>query len=256
MPIITLTTDLGETDYYAGSVKGALLSQCPGCTVVDISHAINPFDVYHAAYVIGNAWYSFPFGTVHLVHVDHSQVRTQRLLVFEEQGHYFIGPDNGLLSLVFRLQPGRIYAPEGHTEGAFVLRDYMVPLAAQLLSGHPPEDLGNPVHEPELLQRIEPVTGPQSIRGNVMYLDHYGNALTNISLELMQAISQGRRFTISFKRNESITQLSGSYDEVPEGEKLALINAAGLLEIAINKGNAAQLIGFVKGDRIQIDFNA
>lgn len=256
MAIITLTTDLGEKDFYAGAVKGQILYRLPQAHVVDITHLIKPFDIFHAAFVLGQAWRSFPAGTVHLVNVTHTESKDDRLLLIDYKGHYFIGYDNGWFSLAVHDMPEKVVAlpADRVAQGTFLLRDVMVPAACALLQKQAMEQLGQPIRQIRELRHLEPNASDQFIRGNIVYIDHYGNAVTNIHQKLFDEVGQGRKFSIGFRR-ERLEQIYATYDAVSEGEKVAVFNAAGWLEIAINKGNAAQLLGLDNNVFLHIDFH-
>lgn len=257
MAIITLTTDLGEKDFYAGAVKGQILHRLPQAHVVDITHQIRPFDIFQAAYVLGQAWQNFPAGTVHLVNVESSDPTFDRILLLEYKGHHFIGYDNGWFSLAVHDIPENAYAISLGQLSAytFLLRDVMVPVACSLMQKTPAHQLGAPLRQIKERVQIEAQAADQSIRGYVIYIDHYGNAVTNIHRKLFEEVRQGRQYRISFRR-EVIQHIAARYHEVSEGEVVVVFNSAGYLEVAINKGHAAQLLGLDINLFIQIDFQA
>lgn len=258
MGIITLTTDLGEVDYYVGSVKGKILSDCPDTTLVDLVHQVPRFNILHAAFVLRNAYPSFPEGTIHLIGVESTEPTQSRVLVALYRKQYFIAFDNGVLSLGLGGTPDEAVVLDRSqlASQTFILRDLMVPAACALVKGSDMNELGRPVQSIEQRQLQEPVLVDESIRGNVIYIDHYGNAITNISRKLFTDRGQGKPFRFNFKRNETLTRISEHYHEVPEGEKLCIFNAAGYLEIAINKGQANRLMGLQLGDIVQVDFES
>lgn len=256
MPFITLTSDLGERDHYVAAVKGALYSACPEIRIVDISHQINHFDISHAAFVLKNAYHHFPDGSIHLVSVESTDKPNARLLLVKKNRHHFVAYDNGIVSLLFDDGPDEIFhipQLEGQT-GTFPFREIMVDIACKLVNGSTAEELGIPISEYEERQKLQPVLNGNSLRGVILYFDHYGNAMTNISRSLFEETIGDKRFSISFKNNETVRNISLTYNEVPEGEKLCIFNSDGYLEIAINKGQARQLFGLKIGDFIQIEF--
>lgn len=257
MAIITLTTDLGEKDFYAGAVKGQILRHLPQAHVVDITHQVRPFDIFQAAFVLGQAWQSFPAGTVHLVNVESTDPDFDRIILLEYKGHYFIGYDNGWFKLAVHDIPEKAFViPLNQLDAyTFLLRDAMVPVACQVLQKTPLAKLGQPLRQIKEKSLLEPQASDQSIRGNVIYIDHYGNAVTNVHRKLFEEVRQGRKYTITFRR-EVLQHIHARYDEVSEGEVVAVFNAAGYLELAINKGPAAQLLGIDFTLFIQIDFQS
>lgn len=256
MAIITLTTDIGDTDFYLGAVKGKILSKCKDINIIDISNNINPFDIFHAAFVIKNAYPNFPGQTIHLINVENPDRESKRVLLIEADNQYFLGYDNGLFSLIFDDIAIKSYEiiSENLSGYTFLLKDVMAEIACDIANGASIESLARPINHIFELQTLKPVISDSSIRGNVVYIDRYGNVMTNISQELFEERIQEKRMNLLFKRNELIQIISSNYNEVPEGEKLCLFNAAGYLEIAINKGKADELFGFSLGDTVQIDF--
>jgi len=256
MPFITLTSDLGERDHYVAAVKGALYSACPDIRIVDISHQISHFDIAHAAFVLKNAYHHFPDGSIHLVSVESTDKPDARILLVRKNRHFFVAYDNGIISLLFDDGPDEIFhiLREEGPAGTFPFREIMVDIACRLVNGSTAEALGVRVSEYEERQKPQPVLNGNSLRGAILYFDHYGNAMTNISRSLFEEIIGDKRFSIAFKNNETVRSISMSYNEVPEGEKLCIFNSEGYLEIAINKGQARQLFGLKIGDLIQIEF--
>ncbi len=256
MPFITLTSDLGERDHYVAAVKGALYSACADIRIVDISHQISHFDIAHAAFVLKNAYHHFPEGSIHLLSVESTDKPDARILLVKKKGHFFVGYDNGIFSLLFDDGPDEIFHIPGKEGRAstFPFREIMVDVACKLVNGTKAEALGVAVSEYVERQKLQPVLNGNSLRGAILYFDHYGNAMTNISRTLFEEIIGEKRFSIAFKNNETVRSISLSYNEVPEGEKLCIFNSEGYLEIAINKGQAKQLFGLKIGDLIQIEF--
>lgn len=257
MPVITLTTDWGLKDPYAGAVKGSLLRLCPEASVVDISHNVPLFDIIQASYILRNTYRDFPEGTVHIVEVKAHADEHPTHIVIQAEGQYFIGPDNGIFPLVldkkiehiFELSTNNYYSP-------FPTKDIYVKAASHLAKGGQAAILGAPKEKIIEKMLFKPTLEPASIRGSVIFVDDFGNLITNISRELFEEIAQDRPFTLFLRRFEyEITQLHRHYAEVPEGEKLALFNNAGLLEIAINHGKASTLLGMSFNDSIRIEFN-
>ncbi len=247
MAIITLTSDWGETDYYVASVKGRLLSLMPDIRIVDISHHIALYDASHAAFVVKYAYPSFPEGTIHLIGVNSIAGIDSPHTVIKHEGHYFIGADNGILSLVCEGKPDEIAEIEIPSETkyfTFPSRDVFPRVAAVILSGKSIKDLGTPKKELRTLMPFEPIVTDNRITGKIIHLDHYGNAITNITEKLFRSFVKGKPFEISLKSYpEGITEVSGSYDDVMEGEKLALFGSTGLLQIALNRGAGKELLG-------------
>lgn len=255
MMIISLTTDFGAQDYYQGALKGALLRHCPSAVLVDISHAIEPFNIVHGAFVLSQAWPSFPDGAIHMLAVNCAYDAHFRFLAARHQGSYFLAPDNGILSLMFDDLPESDLRNLGAGEaGNFPVQTAFAAAAAHLCSGQAFETLGEAAGG--MLQRIgiRPVILRDRIRGTVIHIDHFGNVVLNIPKRIFEQVGGGRPFSLYFKRNDAISKISTHYCDVPVGEPLCLFNSAGLLEIAINLGRASGLLGLKVEDVVEVDF--
>lgn len=255
MAVITLTSDLGTKDHYVGSVKGVLLSKSPGVQVIDISHDITPFDIKTAGMMLRNTYKDFPKGSIHLVGVDTDGEINYRSIIIRHDGHYFIGPDNGVLSLVLRedhLDAYEITAQDGLS--TFPMKEIYAPAAAALAIGQSVEIVGQKVSDIERRETIQPVRQPDRIRGSVVYVDSYGNVITNISKSLFEDVIANRQFVITFSNYDHITEISTHYSDVTPSNALVMFNSNGILEVCINKGDASSLLGLNVQDTIQIDF--
>lgn len=257
MGIITLTTDLGYTDFYQAALKGSLLSLYPEVRIVDISHHVPSFDIQSAAFVLRNAYPYFPKGTVHLVGIDSVFNDDTKYIALQYKGHYFVGTDNGIFSLMFDSKPSEIVELNIMQDLKYLhfpLTDIFSKAACHLAKGGKLKEIGDPISSVLDRTLIQPVIEKNSLKGSVIYVDSFGNVISNISKELFNQSQKGRQFTVHFRRNESINQLSWHYNEVPEGEKLCLFGISNYLEIAINKGNASGLLGLKQGDIIRVEF--
>lgn len=254
MQIVTLTTDLGEQDYALPALKGCLLQKAAPLLLADVTHQVQNFDIVQAAFILSNVWKHYPAGTIHLVWVNNYYAPHRDFLVISHQGHYFIGPDNGVFSLVLGAAPEQAFRLEYEDNDAFSLRELYAFAVAHIAGGQPLEKVGLPAGS--ILQRItfQPVTGPSHIRGTVIHVDNFENVVLNISRSLFDAVGQGRSFSLHYKRHEPITQLSQHYAEAPVGEPLCLFNASGYLEIAVYMGKAASLLGLVQEDMVEVLF--
>ncbi len=252
MQIVTLTTDFGLDDYYVALMKGALLRQTANLQIVDISHNIKQFDIVQGAFVLKNAFASFPEGTIHVITVNNSQ-EGRAFICLQHAGQYFIGPDNGVFSLIFPSLP-EAWRLDPVEESPFSIQKAIAEAVAHIATGKPIFEVGLPAGEVEQRIALQPVISTAQIRGSVIYVDHYENVTINITKELFEKVRNGRRFAVFFKRNDPITILSQHYTDVPVGEPLCLFNAAGLLEISVSMGKASSLLGLKLDDMVQIDF--
>jgi len=258
MPIITLTTDLGTNDHYVGVLKGSILSDCSDATIVDISHEIPPYDILKAAYTLKNSFKHFPNGTIHIIGVNPEISEKALSLAIFHKGQYFIGADNGVFSLIFEEQPEKIVEidimvnPESIT---FPTKDIFTKAACHLAKGGTLEMIGKVTTELNEKALFRAVSMGNIIKGMAIHIDHYGNIITNIDETFFKAFGQGRDFKIEFRRGDyDITSINKFYSKVPEGEKLALFSSTGMLEIAMNKGNASKLLGMKESDIVRIEF--
>jgi hypothetical protein len=260
MAIITLTSDLGGKDSYLASVKGSIYSQLESAKIVDITHDITPFDIQQAAYVLRNCFKDFPHGTIHIISIDDELAIKNEHLAVKANGHYFIGADNGLFSLLLNEMKAekiiRLTISQSTNCMTFATKNIFVPAACHLARGGTMEIIGTEVADFEVKRtELKAVIEKDMIRGVVIYVDGYGNAITNISKGVFEGIQKGRDFSILFGReDEQITTISAKYKEVSPSEKLALFGENDLLQIAMNQGEANKLLGLNLHEIIRIEF--
>jgi len=275
MAIITLTTDFGIKDHFVGAVKGAIYSELPDATIVDITHSISPFNIKETAYVIKNAYKSFPKSTIHIIGVDSELSAHQKHLALEVDGQYFICPDNGVICMITKdVKPTKIVEINIHdrVESSFPVLDVFVQVACFISRGGNLGVIGKEISSFKEVTNIQPRVNTEENRiiGNVLYVDNYGNIISNISKKLFKEIGKGRPFTVFAKRHR-FTKIYRKYNEIVpvyekntklfEGSKLAIFNSAGFLELAIYKSNlgtvggASSLLGINLLDQITIEFN-
>jgi S-adenosyl-L-methionine hydrolase (adenosine-forming) len=246
MPIVTLTSDIGVQDFMPGAIKGQLLSENPSFNCIDITHLLSPFNYPQAAYVCRNAINNFPKGTFHLVLVNLFDEKPEHLLMVEHDGHYIGCADNGLITMILEEAPQKVVGlPLGGTQQKNTL--YCVSVFARafnkIAAGANLADLGDAEVSIRVKNPLRPMLGADWIEGQIIFIDNFENVIINIHKEDFEEQRRGRKFSIVFKRDEVIDKISETYADVQEGEKLAHFNSAGYLEIAINKGNAAGLLG-------------
>jgi S-adenosylmethionine hydrolase len=247
--IITLTTDFGLRDSYVGQVKGAVLKNNISVNIVDLCHSIAPHDVLSAAVTIRPSYGYFPRGTVHLVIVDPGVGSQRRILAVEADSHLFIAPDNGILSLLFRddrvqavhrVENASLFPSE--ISSTFHARDIMAPVAAALAGGMPLDTVG-PAAEIDSCVQLDiprPVITGTKIEGQVLHIDTFGNIRTNITTADLSRFQPSSFREIRIKGHQ-IKAIANTYADSPAGSLVALIDSAGYLEIAVNRGNAAEL---------------
>lgn len=258
MAIITLTTDLGLIDNYVASVKGAILKNLPEVTIVDITHEVPSFDLPKSAFILKNCYQDFPEGTIHILGVNAEADLTTPHVALLANGHYFIGADNGVFSLIFDNPPEKVVAlniSQDTDRITFPTKDVFVKAACHIARGGTLEVIGTANYELIVRTMFRAVLENNVIKGMAIYIDHYGNVITNISESQFKNFGNGRSFKIFFRSAEyEINEISPSYTAVVDGERVAIFSAAGFLEIAINKANASKLFGIHQGDIIRVEF--
>jgi S-adenosylmethionine hydrolase len=246
LPLVTLTSDIGEQDYLAGAVKGRLLRINPEFQIIDITHKLSPFNYPQASYVCRNAIKNFPEFTYHIVLVNLFESKPEQLLFAFYKDQYIICADNGLLSMIIEEKPEMVIGvPLEKTaiKNTLYCMDIAGKAITQLTNGEPVQNIGIP--DPPYLEKhpLRPTLGEDWIEGQIIFIDNFENVIVNITQDQFERQRKGRRFKIMFRRDEIIERISGSYADVSQGEMLVLFNSAGYMEIAINKGNAAGLFG-------------
>lgn len=246
MPLLTLTSDIGSPDYLVGAVKAQLLHINPEFQIIDISHNIAPFNYPQAAYVCRSAIKNFPAYSYHLILVNLFEQKPEQLILAFHNNQYMICADNGLLTMILEEKPDMVIGiplEKSALKNTTYLTSVMGKVVNQLVNGESIEKIGNPDVTYLQKRHLRPTLENNSIDGQIIFIDSFENVIVNITRDQFEEQRKGRSFHIVFKRDETIDQISESYADVPEGEKLALFNSAGYLEIAINKGNAAGLFG-------------
>ena len=250
--IITLTTDFGLSDPHVGSMKGVIYSINPNALITDITHDIPSHDVFKAAFILRNFIPYFPEETINLVVVDPGVGSSRRAIAVEADNKYFVGPDNGVFTFVY--MDANSYAVFEITDPKYMLknisstfhgRDIFAPVAGHISIGVSIKDLGKEVTDPVKIHIKEPEVSSDEIIGEVVYVDSFGNLITNISGKLVNSGSQ------IYIDDIFIESVSKSYSDVPEGELLAIIGSSGFLELSVNQGRASELIN-AKTSKIRI----
>jgi S-adenosyl-L-methionine hydrolase (adenosine-forming) len=256
--IVTLLTDFGLDDYYVAAMKGVILSRCSQVHLVDISHGIAPHNVLSAAYVSLGAYHQFPAGTVHLAVVDPGVGSSRRGLILRTDRYLFVGPDNGLFSLVtpelaeaFEIQPSA-YLP-ATVSNTFHGRDIFAPVAAALAVGAKPEELGSPICDPKRFAALSQVTGA-TIKSQIIHLDRFGNAVTGIERGQLSAELVPGSFAIQIG-DAAIHEQKRSYAEAPvvSGKPFVIWGSLNFLEISVTNDSAATLLGLYCGQELTLE---
>lgn len=274
MSIITLTTDYGLRDHFVGSLKGKIYSVYPQATIVDITHFIAPFNISETNYILNASYSSFPIGTVHIVGVDCERNFENQHVAIKWNDHYFLAADNGVLSLLTQIIPAqkiiKINIHEFMLSNATDM-DALVKVAVHLSKGGLLHEVGEPILALKDVTEVQPVASSdlKTIKGNVIYIDNFGNVVTNITKSMFEKIGKKRPFqivtrgvTISsiLNRYSDLVQFSNTSINAQVSNKVAIFNENKLLEIALYKSNpdkygaANSLLGFNYRDVVTVEF--
>ena len=275
MAIITLTTDFGIKDHFVGVLKGSIYTELPEVNIVDISHGISPFNIQECAYILQNSYHNFPRGTIHIVGVDSEATQENQHIAVLVDGHYFVSANTGVIGLITsELNPEKVVEiniPDP-IQGSFPVMSVFVQVACHIARGGTLEVVGKPFTDLKLLREFSPRVSEdgKKIIGSVIYIDNYGNVVTNIRKSLFESHRKGSGFELH-ARNQKIKEIHNSYSDIidftleknkrkGDGDLLAIFNSAGYIELAIYKSNlntvggAATLLGLDYRDTIIIDF--
>ncbi len=275
MSLITLTTDFGLKDHFVGAVKGAIYTELPDAIIVDVSHQISPFNIAETAYIVKNAYKSFPEGSIHIIGVDSEINKETNHIALKLDNHYFICPNNGVISMIAsEIKPQKIVEINIHNriESSFPVLDVFVKVACHIKRGGSLDVIGKEIESFKKNTDIQPVISSDGnkITGSVIYIDNYGNIITNINRKLFKQIGQGRPFEILAERY-SFTKIHERYSDIVDfnlpknerffdGNKLCIFNSAGFIEIAVYRSNldtvggASSLLGLSYRNQLTITF--
>jgi S-adenosylmethionine hydrolase len=275
MSIITLTTDFGTKDHFVGAIKGTIYSELPNARIVDISHHISPFNITETAYILKNAYKNFPEGSIHIIGVDSELNDENKHIALKLDNHYFICPDNGIISLLAsEIKPEKIVEINIHDriDTSFPVLDVFVKVACHISRGGTLEILGKVIPKFKQITELQPVISSDKnmISGNIIYVDNYGNSISNINKKLFQEIRKGRNYEVIASRytfKKIYTKYSDIVDfSLPkeqrqkDGSRMAIFNSASYLEIAMYRsnsntvGSASSLLGLNYRDVLIVKF--
>ncbi len=261
--LITLITDFGDTDHFVGAMKGIIARTAPAARVIDITHQIAAYNVNEAAFVIAETWPCFPKGTIHVVVVDPGVGSTRRPLLVEASGHFFVGPDNGVFSMIYsqtsidgQTHKVRVLSnPKmmlGTVSRTFHGRDVFAPVAGHLAKGAKPAAFGKRIDDYLRLNLAQPEQlASHTWRGQILKVDHFGNLITNFQEKTFQQIKT-RPFELRTS-TQKIHRLALNYAETAPGELFAIIGSSGYLEIAANQASAAEKLGNSAGSPVELE---
>ena len=254
MPVITLTTEWKPDDFYYGIMKGKLCSLCPEAVIIDNATSIPVFNISHASFIIRNTFGNYPKGTIHIICVHSEGSKDRDHLIVKAFGHYFIGTDNGIFNLILNSEPEEIVRITDSGAGDEI--DLFATAAAHIFAGKMPADLGNPVKEFSERVPLRATIDKDVITGSIIFIDSYGNAISNITREVFYRVFDKRGYRILIQSNKNYTEhISKRYSDEPVGELLARFNSLDLLEISINGANVSELLSLSVGSVVRIDLS-
>ena len=276
MAIITLTTDFGHKDHFVGSLKGSIYKELADIKIVDISHDISPFNIQECAYILENSYKNFPEGTIHIVGVDAEPTPENQHIALLIDGHYFILANNGIIALITsERKPEKVVEINipNPDKGSFPVLDVFVQVACHIARGGTLEVVGKPFSDLKELREFTPSVADDGNRiiGSVIYVDNYGNVVTNIHRNFFEAYRKGRTYELT-ARSTKINRIHNKYSDIINfnlersqrkgaGDLLALFNSADYIELAIYKsdlntvGGASTLLGLEFRDTVSISFD-
>ncbi len=255
--IITLLTDFGEQDGFIGVIKGVIYGINPAARIVDITHYITPQDIEAGAFILNNSYQYFPKGTVHLAVVDPGVGTDRRVLAVQTDNYFFVAPDNHILKYIFHecetftvvdVLNKKYFLDEIST--TFHGRDIFSPVAAHLSNGIALDELGERITDFDRGEVIEPMQSDNKLIGRIIYIDRFGNLITNIN----QSQIIKHEISVHIGAN-TIDKLSNFYSEVEHGKPVAVIGSSGYLEIAVRNGNAQKQLGVNRSDVVELLFS-
>lgn len=261
IPIITLLSDFGLKDPYVAEMKAVILSINPQVRIVDVSHKIDKFNIRVGAFVLASAVPYFPTGSVHVAVVDPGVGTKRRPIIVETESGFYVGPDNGLLMLaaqregishVYHVCNERFMLPR--VSRTFHGRDVFAPVAAHLTGGRLPSEFGPEIKDPVIPRFARPKVRKEGVLGEVLYIDGFGNLISNISAGELEKIGilEGSRLDVDLKGKTLALKLCSAYNEVPARKPLAIIGSSAFLEISINQENASEVFKVKAGDPVRV----
>jgi hypothetical protein len=252
MPVVTLTTEWKPDDIYYGIIKGKLCSKCPGTIIIDNAGGIPAFNLSHASFIIRNTFNNYPKGSIHIICVHSETHKDQDHLIVKARDHFFIGTDNGIFNLILNAEPDEVVRIDHN--GSTDELEIFARAASDILSGKEPSDLGVTVKSLRERVPLRATIDKDVIIGSILFIDSYGNAISNITREVFYRVFENKDYRILIQSNKNYTDhISQKYSDVAVGDMLARFNQLELLEISINGANVSELLGITVGSVVRID---
>jgi S-adenosylmethionine hydrolase len=241
MPIVTLTTEWKPDDIYSGIIKGRLCTLCPGTIIIDNAWGIPAFNIAQASFIIRNTYSNYPEGSVHIICIHTEAAKGQNFLVVKAKGHFFVGTDNGIFNLILNSEPDDIIKIDN--EGISDELEVFAKAAAALLSGKKPAQLGQPLNSLSEMYPLRATIEKDRIIGSIIFIDSYGNAISNITRDVFFRVFENREYRIMMQSTRNYTDaISNNYSDVPDDIMLARFNRLDLLEISINGSDVCEVL--------------
>ena len=255
MHIVSLTTDFGLQDYYVAELKAHILQRSTDIHLIDVSHSIDSHDIVQAAHFLDNVFRSFPQGSIHLVAVYNYYDKDSSFILLQREGHYFVGPDNGVFSLIFDdLKADEVFRLDNVATVDYSIAEIFSWTVGHLIEGKALDQIGTKVNFINQKMGIKPVVTRSQIRATIIHIDHYENVIINLKRDHFEKIRKGRDFQLYYKQTDPVTKISTDYADVPITDVMCLFNSAGYMEIGINMGKASSMLNLNKNETIQINF--
>ena len=252
MPVITLTTEWKPNDIYNGIIKGKLSTMCPGAIIIDNACSIPPFNLSHASFVIRNTFNNYPKGSIHIICVHSEAHEDQHYLIVRALDHFFIGTDNGIFNLILNSEPDEVIKIDH--KGVSDELEIFAKAASDLISGKSLQNLGKSLKSISERIPLRATIDKEVIIGSIIFIDSYGNAISNITREVFYRVFENKEYRILIQSNKNYTdKISKKYSDVPVGEMLARFNILDLLEISINGADVSELLSISVGSAVRID---
>jgi S-adenosylmethionine hydrolase len=252
MPVITLTTEWKPDDIYYGIIKGKLSSRCPGTVIIDNAGNIPAFSISQASFIIRNTYNNYPKGSIHIICVHSEAHKDEDHLIVRARDHFFIGTDNGIFNLILNSDPDEVVKIDHH--GTSDELEIFAKAASELVAGKKLSELGKSVKILSERVPLRATIDKDVIIGSIIFIDSYGNAISNITREVFYRVFENRAYKILIQSNKNYTDhISEKYSDVPVGEMLARFNQLDLLEISINGADVSELLSLSLGSVLRID---
>ena len=254
MPVITLTTEWKPDDIYHGIIKGKLSTLCPGAIIIDNAGSIPAFNISQASFIIRNTYNNYPKGTVHIICVHSEADKDQDHLIVRAKDHIFIGTDNGIFNLILNADPDEVVKIDH--QGISDELEIFARAASDIISGKKLSELGKSIKTVSERLPLRATIDKDVIIGSIIFIDSYGNAISNITREVFYRVFENKHYRILIQSNKNYTDhISNKYSDVPVGELLARFNQLELLEISINGADVSELLSLNVGSVVRVDMS-